>query len=191
MWLIKDSDVRFCQERTEDYFRFDPFLHLRYDRDPLRNAEIKAERLSPREIVTLEQSDRGRFEGLRKICENLAELKDLQRPENPLFLCGAGANSFALSYDGVFRLCSSLWHPDTLYDLKKGNLSNAWQEFVPQVRNLRSTRRPYIEACRNCYLGNLCMWCPGNAYLETENLDMPVEYFCKLAHARKAALIPA
>jgi len=183
--------VRFCQERTKDYFRFDPFLHLRYDGDPHRNSEIMAERLSPQEIVTLEQSDQRRFEGLKKSCENLAELKNLHRGETPLFLCGAGVNSFALSYDGMFRLCSSLWHPDTLYDLKKGTLSNAWQGLVPQVRNIRSLRQPNVEACQNCHLVNLCMWCPGNAYLETENLDMPVEYFCKLAHARKAALIPA
>lgn len=183
--------VRFCQERTKDYFRFDPFLHLRYDRDLPRNAEIEAERLSPQEIVTLEQSDQRRFEGLKKSCENLAEQKNLRKVENPLFLCGAGVNSFALSYDGMFRLCSSLWHPDTLYDLKKGNLSNAWQGFVPQVRNLRSTRKPYVDACQNCHLVNLCMWCPANAYLETENLDMPVGYFCKLAHARETALVPA
>jgi MoaA/NifB/PqqE/SkfB family radical SAM enzyme len=34
----------FCRARTKDYFRFDPFLHLRYDGDEVRNAEIRAER---------------------------------------------------------------------------------------------------------------------------------------------------
>ena len=51
----------FCRERTKDYFRFDPVLHLRYDRDPFRNAEIIAERLSPEEIVALERSDPDRI----------------------------------------------------------------------------------------------------------------------------------
>ena len=45
--------ARFCREKTRDYFRFDPFLHLRYDGDPTRNMEIKSERLSPEEIVAL------------------------------------------------------------------------------------------------------------------------------------------
>ena len=29
--------ANFCMEHTKDYFRFDPFLHLRFDQDPLRN----------------------------------------------------------------------------------------------------------------------------------------------------------
>ena len=50
---------RFCRERTKDYYRFDPLLHLRFDGDPVRNAEIKAERLSPEEVVAVERADAG------------------------------------------------------------------------------------------------------------------------------------
>jgi MoaA/NifB/PqqE/SkfB family radical SAM enzyme len=32
---------KFCEKKTKDYFRFDPFLHLRFDGDPHRNEEIK------------------------------------------------------------------------------------------------------------------------------------------------------
>jgi len=49
--------ARFCRERTTDYFRFDPVLHLRYDLDPVKNEEIRSELLSPEEVVELEQSD--------------------------------------------------------------------------------------------------------------------------------------
>ena len=52
--------ARFCRQYTCDYFRFDPLLHLRYDGDPQRNAEIKLERLSPEEIVAIEQADEER-----------------------------------------------------------------------------------------------------------------------------------
>lgn len=48
---------RYCCERTKDYYRFDPLLHLRYDGDERRNAEIRGERLSAAEIVALEQAD--------------------------------------------------------------------------------------------------------------------------------------
>ena len=47
----------FCRLNTCDYFRFDPLLHLRYDGDRKRNVEIKLERLSPEEIVAIEQAD--------------------------------------------------------------------------------------------------------------------------------------
>jgi len=175
---------RFCREKTKDYFRLDPLLHLRYDRDLERNEEIRSERLSPEEIVALEASDPERFEALQKSCERLI-LSDSLAPDcNHLFHCGAGNDNFNLSYDGLLRLCSSLWHPDCVYDLKKGNLKEAWQSFIPEVREMRSNRSEFLEKCRGCSIVNLCMWCPAHAHLETGAMDTPVDYFCRVAHAR-------
>jgi radical SAM protein with 4Fe4S-binding SPASM domain len=52
------------------------------------------------------------------------------------------------------------------------------------VRALRSNTREFLENCRSCSLVNLCMWCPGRAHLETGAMDAPVDYFCRVAHAR-------
>jgi MoaA/NifB/PqqE/SkfB family radical SAM enzyme len=57
-----DEIARFCRERTRDYYRFDPFLQLRFDGDAGRNEEIQSERLTPEEIVDLEKSDEERFQ---------------------------------------------------------------------------------------------------------------------------------
>jgi radical SAM protein with 4Fe4S-binding SPASM domain len=175
---------RFCRERTKDYFRFDPFLHLRFDQNPLRNKEIRSERLSPARIIALEQSDTERFKALKKDCDNIRVSDNFSITGNKLFCCGAGSGSFTLSCDGLFRLCSSLWHPDSVHDLKKGGLKHAWQNFVPGVREMRSDRKEFLNTCRVCPWVNLCMWCPAHAYLETGELDAPVDYFCKTAHAR-------
>jgi radical SAM protein with 4Fe4S-binding SPASM domain len=180
--------ARFCRERTKDYFRFDPFLHLRYDGAPTRNSEIKDERLSPEEIIALEQSDPERFQALEKGCDKLIVPQFSHNACSHLFHCGAGTASFSLSYDGLFRLCPSLWHPDCIYDLKQGTLTDAWQNFVPKVRARRSKRKEFLETCRKCPLINLCMWCPAHASLETGELDAPVGYFCQVAHARAEAL---
>jgi len=179
--------ARFCRERVKDDFRFDPFLHLRYDGDPTRNGEIKAERLSPEEIVALEQSDPERFQALKEGCDKLILPQSAYPPGNHLFQCGAGTTSFSLSYDGLFRLCPSLWHPRCIYDLKQGTLTDAWRNFVPQVRAIRSERNEFLKTCRVCPLINLCMWCPAHAHLETGELDAPVTYFCQVAHARAEA----
>ena len=176
--------ARFCRERTMDYFRLDPFLHLRYDYNLIRNEEIKSERLSPDEIAALERSDPERLEALKNICRGWIA-PDSSPPEcNHLFQCGAGNDSFNVSYNGLFRLCPSLWHPDCVYDLKKGTLKEAWQAFVPQVQEMRSENREFLEKCRPCSIVNLCMWCPANSYLETGVMDTPVDYFCRVAHAR-------
>jgi radical SAM protein with 4Fe4S-binding SPASM domain len=178
---------RFCRERTRDYFRLDPFLHLRYDNNQERNEQIRSERLSPEEIATLEASDPERFHALQESCERLIT-SDLSVPGcNHLFHCGAGNANFNISYDGLFRLCASLWHPDCIYDLKRRSLKEAWQDFIPLVREMRSNRKDFLEKCRTCSIINLCMWCPAYAHLETGAMDSPVDYFCRVAHTRTSA----
>ncbi|MDD5598385.1 MAG: radical SAM protein [Victivallaceae bacterium] len=180
--------AEFCRKRTREHFRFDPQLHLRFDGNSERNEEIKSERLSPEEIALLEKSDTERFNALEKDCDNLINPQFCNINCNHLFLCGAGNSSFNVSYDGYFRLCSSLWHPDCIYDLKTGSLAEAWRHFVPKVRSMTSNNREFLERCRKCPVVNLCMWCPAHSHLETGKLDVPVEVFCKIAHARAETL---
>jgi MoaA/NifB/PqqE/SkfB family radical SAM enzyme len=191
---------RFCRERTKDYYRFDPLLHLRFDGDPARNAEIRAERLSAAEVVAVERADAERFGALQRDC---AEGELLVRAAehagcDRLFHCGVGRGSFTVGYDGTFRLCSSLWHPDTVFalradperpgSLRPGTLREAWEEWVPRVRDLRGTDPEFLEKCGRCGIVNLCLWCPAHAALETGSMDDWVEYFCEVAHARAEAL---
>jgi len=178
----------FCRERTKDYFRFDPLLHLRFDGDPVRNQEIKSERLTPEKIVALEKADPKRFKAMEEGCDGFIHPEAVHIGCNHLFHCGAGNGSFNVGYDGIFRLCSSLHHPDCTYDLRKGNLREAWEKLVPEVREMRSNRKEFLEMCRKCPLVNLCLWCPAHAYLETGEMDVPVDYFCEVAHARATAL---
>jgi radical SAM protein with 4Fe4S-binding SPASM domain len=178
----------FCRQHTADYFRFDPLLHLRYDRDPQRNAEIIAERLSPEEIVAIEQGDEERAESLKNGCDRLIIPELTSRGGNHLFYCGAGNSSFTVGYDGSFRLCSSLVNPDCTYDLRQGSLKDAWDNFVPKVRALTSSNPEFLSKCLVCPIVNLCFWCPANAYLENGEMDSWNEYFCQVAHARAKAI---
>ncbi len=178
----------FCRQHTKDYFRFDPFLHLRFDGDSDRNAEIRSERLSPDEIVAIEMNDAERFQALQKGCDKLINPDFAHINCDHLFHCGAGNGSFSVSYDGLFRLCSSLWHPDCVYDLRTGALKDAGQNFVPKVRDMRSRRKEFAERCRPCPIVNLCLWCPAHSHLETGELDSPIDYFCEVAHARAKIL---
>ncbi len=176
--------LKFCRRYTKDTCRFDPFLHLRYDRNDARNKEIKAERLSAREITAVEQKDSKRFNVLKDNCEIFIKPGFYDTTCDYLFRCGTGRTSFSVSYDGMLRPCSSLWHPDTVYDLKKHGLKDVFYNFIPKVRDMRSRNREFLEKCGRCPIVNLCMWCPAHAYLETGKLDRPVEYFCEVAHAR-------
>jgi len=176
--------AQFCRERTKDYFRFDPLLNLRFDGDAVRNAEIRAERLSPQEIVQLERSDPERFGALEKDHERLAASQSGHSGCRHLFHCGAGVGSFSVTHDGLLSPCGMLYHPDCVYDLRKGSVADAVRNFVPRVRQMVSDRQEYLETCHDCALANLCMWCPAHTHLETGELDAPVDYFCEVAHAR-------
>jgi radical SAM protein with 4Fe4S-binding SPASM domain len=178
----------FCRARTKDYFRFDPQLHLRFDRDERRNGEIRAERLAPEEIVALELADEKRIGALRDKCDDLINEDFTHYGCDHLFHCGAGNGSFSVGYDGRFRLCSSLWAEGTTYDLRQGTLAEAWRDFVPHVRDLRSRRREFLETCRKCALVNLCLWCPAHAHLETGEMDGATPHFCAVAKARAAVI---
>lgn len=180
--------ARFCRARTKDYFRFDPLLHLRFDGNPRRNIEILAERLTPDEIVAIERADGDRFAAMESGCADLILHEEGHLGCDHLFHCGAGNGSFCVSYDGIFRLCSSLWHPDCVCDLRKTSLAEAWRQGVPKVRDMRSRRREFLEKCRVCSIVNLCLWCPAHSHLETGEMDSWVDYFCRVAHARARAL---
>jgi radical SAM protein with 4Fe4S-binding SPASM domain len=183
-----DEISRFCRQRTKDFYRFDPFLHLRYDGSREHNEAIRAERLAPAEIVAIERADRERFGALVRQCEPLFRPASPNAAGNRLFRCGAGVGTFTVGYDGTFRLCSSLCHPETIYDLRAGTLAEAYRQVVPRVRGMDSDRPEFLEHCGGCGLADLCLCCPAHAALETGQMDGWVPYYCECARARADAL---
>lgn len=174
----------FCRAHSSEPFRFDPFIHLRFDRDEKRNQEIREERLSPEAIVALEHSDSARHDALQKNCEKLVFNEDMDNPEGFLFGCGAGISEFYVNHEGFFMLCASLYGSGLLYDLKNGTIKNALDDFVPKIRAMRTTKTEYMANCGRCRIINLCLWCPAHAFLEMGQLDACVDYFCSVAKER-------
>lgn len=208
--LAEMEDIaRFCRARTKDYFRFDPLLHLRTDRNPARNAEILSERLTPSEIARLERDDPERFPALEKKCDRLVEPRREEQDYDEclacaekdgcerfdqmtrLFGCGTGVGGFYIAYDSSYRLCASLCAPGMTYDLRKGTLKDAWETFTPRVRALRTTKDTLPRSCKTCPIVNLCMNCPAHADLESGDPESVVAYFCDVARARRDNLVLA
>ncbi|SPJ14653.1 hypothetical protein SBDP2_1790001 [Syntrophobacter sp. SbD2] len=180
--------AQFCLAHTKDFYRFDPQLHLRFDGDSARNAQIRMERLTPEQIVALERADEKRFSAMRENCGSLINEGFTHDGCDHLFHCGAGTGNFIVGYDGRLRLCSSLWAGGTAYDLRTGTLHDAWFNFIPRIRDLRSQRKEFLETCHTCSIANLCMWCPAHAHLETGEMDGATPYFCEVAHRRAESL---
>jgi len=183
-WHELPAIADFCRERTKNFFRFDPMLHMRYDGNAERNEEIRAERLSAEEIIVIDEADPKRSAVLEKRCSTPEIAIPSQELTDRLFQCSAGGDSFAVSYNGLFRLCPSLWQRDCLYDLRRGTLVEAWFDFVPRALARTSTNHEFLKRCRICPLMNQCQWCPAHAHLECGRMDEPCEYFCRVTHIR-------
>lgn len=177
----------FCQKRTSDYFRFDPFLQRRLDHDVEKNEQIEHERLSADEIVSVETLDPNRIRALERKCDLIVQEASLLGSPY-IFRCSAGRSIFSISYDGFFHICPSLPLKGMQYNLRTGTLADAWNNFVPGILAMRSERKQYLDNCAFCPLINMCFWCPSHAFLEVGEMDLPVDYFCKVAKARAKAI---
>ena len=178
----------FCRQHSRDPFRFDPLIHLRFDRDEKRNAEIRKQRLSAELIAALERLDEARFSALENNCEKLLLTNKPESPNTSIFGCGAGVSDFIVSHNGYYRLCSSLWHPECIEDLRKTSVRKARQALLPKVRAMQSNDPAFVQNCGACALVILCIWCPAHAFLETGHMDKPCRYFCEVAETRKASI---
>ena len=70
----------------------------------MRNREIQEERLSPDEVVAIEQADDQRAASLEQHCDHLTQYKHADPNCTHLIHCGAGQLGFVVGYDGTFRL---------------------------------------------------------------------------------------
>jgi len=141
---------------------------------------IKKLRLPPTKVMEVLKQDEKRY---RKDMERFCQ-KFLGFPrDDRLFICGAGVGGCHIDAYNNFQLCMLLRHPDCVYSLREGSFKEAWEKFIPRVREIRVNNKKYEEKCQRCFLKSLCEQCPAWSWMEHGVLDEPVEYLCELAHA--------
>jgi len=152
-------------------------LHCRRDRE--KNELIKKLRPTPTEgLKVLTRRKYEYIKGMKEFCS-----KFMHPSGDKLFSCGSGYGGCVDAY-GYFQPCMLLRHPDCVYDLKKGSLKNALENFFPEMRKMKAKNPEYLAKCAKCFLKGLCEQCPANSWMEHGTLDTPVEYLCDIAHAQ-------
>lgn len=148
--------------------------------DPRKNALIEKIRLSPEEGLNMLTRDKERYlKGMKEFCA-----KFMRPPGNKLFSCGAGHGGGCVDAYGNLQLCMLLTHPNTIYNLKKGTIKDAIQNFFPKIQQQETNNPEYLKRCAKCFLKGLCEQCPAKSWLENGDLDAPVEYACRVAHVQ-------
>ena len=156
---------------------------LRSRRDGRKNELISSLRMNPDAFVRI-SSRHGEeaVEEWRDFCGRSGGARG-----DRLFSCLASGGSAAVDPYGRLQYCLGLRHPATVYDLAPGSLREAVTEFLPKLREARTSGRAYLERCGRCFLKGLCEQCPAKSWAEHGTLDTPVDYFCGIAHAQAVA----
>jgi len=157
------------------------FFGLRCRRDDaVKNRLIQKNRLSPEDGLKILTRDKDKYnKGMKEFCS-----KFTRPPGTKLFACGAGKGGGCVDAYGKLQLCLTLRHQDTIHDIKNGTLKDAIQIFFPKVQATKAKNPDYLKRCAKCFLKGLCEQCPAKSWIESGDLDTPVEYLCEVTHAQ-------
>ncbi len=153
------------------------WLYLSAGADPVRNAEICAQRLPPRDVVELDRPD---FSCLEK--EQDGEHPKCPEGEDLLFSpCIKSRRDFHVDPYGMMSFCSFIKDPKMRYDLRKGTFQDAWDRFIPSLAEKVRGGEEFRNNCGSCDYGKDCRWCAVYGYLEHGRYSAPVDYLCDVA----------
>lgn len=197
--IIKDNlqDLPAMREFAKREFGKDKTLTIsRFVTDKVRGgvAHPKSCRLSPEENVSLIHGNIVALsneiqKGTIDIPEGLEKIKvrhGTKQPEGRYMFekCGAGIDSYAVSWDGKMFACELLDRGYT--EPFVTGFNDAW-EHLPEQYPLTEN----IEKCSKCDLAGLCEACPATRLAETGNWFGVPEYSCNEAKEMRRLLTNA
>jgi MoaA/NifB/PqqE/SkfB family radical SAM enzyme len=159
-----------------------PWLYLSAGLDPVRNAEIDAQRLPPRDVVELDRPDFScpdpRGDGAHPQCP---------AGDDRLFAACIGARrDFHVDPYGMLSFCAFVKDPAMRYNLRTGSFRDAWEWFIPSLAGKIRGGEEYLKNCGSCDLRKDCRWCPVYGYLEHGRYSAKVEHLCDVARENRA-----
>jgi radical SAM protein with 4Fe4S-binding SPASM domain len=163
----------FAEERGMK-FRFDPMLNPRLD-GTKGSCQF---RLPPEEVVRLDLEYEERSDEWKEFCKKFIPSFSSEY----LFSCGAGINTFHIDPYGKMSPCQMARFRS--HDLRKAAFAEVWKDHIPATLKLKP-QGDY--PCGRCELISLCGQCPGWAWLENGDPEVPVNYLCQIAHLRAEA----
>jgi len=144
---------------------FDMYARLDGDSAPC-NLRVSAEKILALKAPQKKQDD---------VYQSLSNRRK-QPSESNLFRCAIGRDNMHIDPYGNTFLCSLIRKPT--FNLLKSDVEDVLDKLMPLVENREFATN---TRCKSCNLRKSCHWCPGKAYVETGNLEAPIDYYCKLS----------
>ncbi len=160
------------------------WLYLSCDRTPHRNAEIAAQRLAPKDVIALDPpvpSSAERMDELHSSYSGCAAKPGEELDDRLFARCIDHRRDFHIDPYGQMTFCCFVKDPSLRYDLRHGTFRDAWDEFIPSLKDRVRGGDEYKSNCGACERRLDCRWCAVYAYLETGRYFAPIPYLCETA----------
>jgi MoaA/NifB/PqqE/SkfB family radical SAM enzyme len=151
------------------------WLYKCADGEKIRNNEIERQRLDARIAVELDKPD---------ITNNTGQGHEFQviEGDDRIFEgCIDNRRKFHIDAYGKMTFCSFIKDPELLYDLRTGTFQDAWEIFLPSIKNKIHGGLEFNENCGSCDKLPNCRWCGVYSYLENGRYSAPIKYLCDVA----------
>jgi MoaA/NifB/PqqE/SkfB family radical SAM enzyme len=174
-------------ERLSPHWRVGAsWLYLSASGSAERNAEILSQRLNPEDAVSLDPPDisfadsRGKVKPDNTVSTGCG--MKIQGDDRLFAACIEHRREFHVDSYGGVSFCCFIKDPELRFDLRRGTLREAWEEFIPSLADKVRGGSEYTENCGACRNSN-CNWCGAYAYLEHGSYCSPIPYLCDTARA--------
>jgi MoaA/NifB/PqqE/SkfB family radical SAM enzyme len=161
-----------------------PWLYLSCDRSPRRNTEIATQRLRPEDVVALDPPEPSSAEWINDSysSRSTCDAEPGEEFDDRLFArCIDSRRDFHIDPYGRMTFCCFVKDPSMRYDLRRGTFREAWNEFIPSLKDRVRGGNEYKSNCGACERRSDCRWCAVYAYLETGRYSAPIPYLCETA----------
>jgi len=168
------STKNFIRNFKGVHYKFDSLIIPSLDRNP----EPLSYRLTPTEIVKIENSDDEFKEQIRRILRTNTSLPEKYR--NSLYPCYERTQGSTIDPQGKLSYCLV----ERSFGIDVLSENDIWESYLEKARQLQKKVFPPNSPCANCKIRMLCPQCPGRSYLLGVNPYQPVDYYCELAKER-------
>jgi radical SAM protein with 4Fe4S-binding SPASM domain len=181
-WHEYKQMLQLAESLSPDYRIGASWLYLSAYNSSEKNMEILGQRLPPRLAISIDPPDvvyEEKFEIF--LSETSQQVKSSEK--KGLFSdCISSRNAFHVNPYGGMSICSRVIDPSLRYDLRKGNIADAWTKFIPAIPKLVSNNLDeYKKNCGSCAKRKHCRWCAAYSYLESGRYAAPISHLCQMA----------
>jgi MoaA/NifB/PqqE/SkfB family radical SAM enzyme len=160
------------------------WLYLSADRNPRKNREILAQRLSPAEAVSLDSGTDSTGGPDPKGADLAAACPDPGSGDGVFSTCAESRRDFHVDPYGGMSFCAFVKEPGRRIDLRKTGFREAWEQGIPESARMIAAGIGQASACGACALRAGCSWCPVYAWLEHGRYDAEIDYLCSIAEEK-------